>query len=233
MAGLLSPAVKAQAFRPVQQEPSAYELIIAMNTLRMSMGLPALVEDPIINAVAQGTAQIMADNQSSWHIGDVSGRVAAAGYGGGAKVWATENFAVGATMTIDEIMVAWSDPSHMIPAVNPAYCHVGAGTAKSANGMTYFVLQAAYVAGKGCGEYNSPVDGGGTSGGGTNGGGQPRGNPGIIVPVKIATPDADGKIYHIVEAGQSFWAIAVAYKLTIKDLEIWNNITKDIKLQIG
>jgi uncharacterized protein YkwD len=44
---------------------SAYELIIAMNTLRVAYGLPALVEDPIVNAVAQSTAQIMAANNMS------------------------------------------------------------------------------------------------------------------------------------------------------------------------
>ncbi|RPJ51372.1 MAG: LysM peptidoglycan-binding domain-containing protein, partial [Chloroflexi bacterium] len=36
-----------------------------------------------------------------------------------------------------------------------------------------------------------------------------------------------------VEAGQSFWAIAVAYKITIKDIETYNNLSKDSKLQIG
>lgn len=212
-----------------QSEVTAYDLIIAMNTLRMSYGLPALVEDPIINAVAQSTAQIMADNQMSWHIGDVSGRLASAGFGGGAKVWGTENFAVGFTQTIDEIMVAWSDESHMIPAVNPAYCHVGAGTAKAANGMTYYVLQAAYVSGKSCGEYKSPGEVLNPPGGSTGEIGVPQ----IIVPVKIATPDAGGNVYHVVEAGQSFWSIAVAYKITIKDIEIWNNISKDSRLQIG
>lgn len=79
---------------PVQQV-SAYDLILAMNTLRVSYGLPALIEDPIVNAVAQSTAATMAANNMSWHIGDVKGRIAAAGYGGGGTVWATENFAVG------------------------------------------------------------------------------------------------------------------------------------------
>ena len=205
-------------------EVSAYDLIIAMNTMRVSYGLPALVEDPILNAVAQSTAEIMAANQMSWHIGNVSGRVSSAGYGGGAQVWATENFAVG-NMSIDEIMVVWSDASHMLPAVKPAYCNVGAGVAKSANGRTYYVLQAAYVSGKSCGSYTSV--------------GGPQAQPGVnfvpqvIVPVKIATPDSDGKIFHVVETGQSFWAIAVAYKITIKDLEVWNNLSKDSKLQIG
>lgn len=234
LAGLMHPATTARAVplssRVAQSEVTAYDLIIAMNTLRMSNGLPALTEDPIINAVAQGTAEIMAANQMSWHIGDVSGRIAAAGYGGGVKVWATENFAAG-NMAIDEIMVVWADPSHMIPAVNPAYCHVGAGIAKSANGLTYYVLQAAYLAGKSCGEYKSPT--GGDTGTGGSTGGSTGSVPGIIKPVKIATPDAEGKIYHVVEAGQSFWAIAVAYQITIKDIEVWNNISRDTKLQLG
>jgi uncharacterized protein YkwD len=80
---------------PTTKGVTAYDLIIAMNTLRTSNGLPALVEDPIIDAVAQSTAEIMAAQQMSWHIGNVSGRLASAGYGGGSKVWATENFAVG------------------------------------------------------------------------------------------------------------------------------------------
>src|SRR6185436_6104262 len=67
---------------------SASELIMAMNTLRVSYGLPALIEDPIVDAVAQATAATMAANELSWHIGNVRGRLAAAGYGNGGIVWA-------------------------------------------------------------------------------------------------------------------------------------------------
>jgi LysM repeat protein len=222
-------ASQAGVISAQSSDVTAWDLIIAMNTLRMAYGLPALQEHPIINAVAQSTAEIMAANQMSWHIGDVDGRLAAAGYGGGSTVYATENFAVG-NMSIDEIMVVWSDASHMIPAVNPAYCHVGAGVAKAANGLTYYVLQAAYVSGKSCGEYIPPEGFTPTDGETTL---QQPGVSQLIVPVKIATPDADGQVYHVVEAGQSFWAIAVTYKITIKDLEIWNNISRDNKLQIG
>jgi LysM repeat protein len=200
------------------------DLIVAMNTLRVSYGLPALIEDPIIDAVAQSTAEIMAANQMSSHIGDVRGRIAAAGYGGGATVWATENFAIG-NMAIDEIMVVWSDPDHMRPAVNPAYCNVGAGVARASNGMNYYILQAAYTSENSCGEYTYPE--GFTPQPGSYGISQ------VIIPVKIATPDAEGRIYHLVEAGQSLWAIAIAYQITIHDLEVWNNISRDSKLQIG
>jgi LysM repeat protein len=232
LAGILTPTASVFAVQP-QTRPevpagiSAYDLIAAMNTLRVSYGHPALVEDPIIDAVAQSTAEIMAANEMSWHIGNVSGRLTSAGYGGGVKVWATENFAVGNFETIDQIMVIWSDASHMLPAVTPAYCNIGAGTAQAPNGMTYYVLQAAYTESGSCGAYTSP-----TSASGTNNI-PPIGVSQVIIPVKIATPDADGKIYHVVEAGQSFWSIAIAYKITIKDLETWNNISRNTPLQVG
>src|SRR5574339_71091 len=179
--------VQAEKIQPAPSgQTSAYELIIAMNTLRVAYGLPALIEDPIVNAVAQSTAATMAANNMSWHIGDVRGRIAAAGYGNCGKVWATENFAVShGGMGIDEIMAVWADPDHMRPAVNPAYCHVGAGTATTSDGRIYYVLQAAYIAGQECGSPSSP-------GGGE--GAVPNAPPPVsqlILPVKIATPDAE------------------------------------------
>jgi LysM repeat protein len=203
---------------------TAYELIAAMNTLRMANGLPALIEDPIIDAVAQNTADIMAANQMSWHIGDVRGRIKAAGYGGGGTVFATENFAVG-TLDIDEIMVMWSDPDHMRPAAVAAYCNVGAGVAQAANGSTYYILQAAYVSEHACGEYNFTPEPGATY--------QPGVPSQFIIPVKLATPDAEGKVYHTVLAGQSLWSIAIAYQITIHDLEVWNNISRNTPLLTG
>jgi LysM repeat protein len=55
----------------------------------------------------------------------------------------------------------------------------------------------------------------------------------LIIPVKIATPDAQGKIFHEVQAGQSFWSIAIAYQITIHDLEVWNNLSRTIPLRPG
>ncbi len=95
--------------------------------------------------------------------------------------------------------------------------------AQASSGKIYYVLQAAYVAGSACGDV--------TSGGGTSGGGLPV--FGIIEPVQIATPDAEGKIYHVVKTGQSFWSIAVAYQITIADLEFWNNLSRERSLRVG
>jgi LysM repeat protein len=219
-------AVRAEQVHAPSRQVSAYELILAMNTLRVSYGLPALIEDPIVNAVAQSTAEIMAANNMSWHIGDVRGRIAAAGYGAGGTVWATENFAVSSGgMGIDEIMASWADPDHMRPAVEPAYCNVGAGVAQASNGRIYYILQAAYVAGQECGSSSS--------GGNPQPGTIPNPVSQLIIPVKIATADADGKVFHEVKAGQSFWSIAIAYQITIHDLEVWNNLSRTIPLQAG
>jgi hypothetical protein len=85
MGSFLHPqVVRADEIHPAPAvQVSAYELILAMNTLRVAYGLPPLLEDPIVNAVAQNTAAAMAANNMSWHIGDVRGRIASAGYGGG------------------------------------------------------------------------------------------------------------------------------------------------------
>jgi LysM repeat protein len=55
----------------------------------------------------------------------------------------------------------------------------------------------------------------------------------LIIPVKIATPDAEGKVFHEVRAGQSFWSIAIAYQITIRDLEVWNNLSRNTPLRSG
>ena len=225
-------ATEAKDLQAPLHSVSAYELISAMNILRMSNGLPALIEHPIINAVAQGTAQIMSDQLLSWHIGDVKGRLAAAGYGGGATVFATENFAVATDgVTIDQIMLMWADYDHMRPATSANYCHVGAGTAKASNGMTYFILQAAYISGAPCEAAppgsTTPIPGQ------TPVPGQTPIVPGIITPVELVEPDANGNYLHIVKPGQSFWSIAVAYGVTIKDILGWNNLPDSYVLQTG
>ena len=129
--------------------------------------------------------------------------------------------------SIDVIMATWSDADHMRPVVTAAYCHVGAGVAQTSDGRIYYILQAAYVSGRECGS-SSPSTGG-TSQPGTI----PNPISQLIIPVKIATPDAEGRVFHEVKAGQSFWSIAISYQITIHDLEVWNNLSRDTPLQAG
>ncbi len=217
--------VSAEANQAPLAQVSAYELISAMNVLRMANGLPALIENATIDAVAQATAQIMADQQLSWHIGDVAGRISAAGYGAGAKVYATENFAYAAGGTIDQIMLMWADYDHMRPATQPNYCHVGAGLATDSRGFTYYILQAAYISGEACD--SSPSTGGGTTPGSGSIG------YGIVTPVEKVDLNEDGNYVHEVKTGQSLWSIAVAYGVTINEILAWNNLSDSYVLWPG
>ena len=217
--------VNAEQNSAPHAQVAAYELISAMNVLRMSNGLPALIENATINAVAQATAQIMADQQLSWHIGDVAGRISAAGYGAGAKVYATENFAYAAGGTIDQIMLMWADYDHMRPATTASYCHVGAGAATDSRGFTYYILQAAYISGQAC-DSNPPTGGGGTPG-------QPPAGYGYVTPVEKVELNEDGNYVHEVKTGQSLWSIAVAYGVTIKEILSWNNLPDSYVLWPG
>lgn len=213
------------AFQGEDPQPgiTAYDLISLVNQIRTANGLGALVVNDILMATAQGTAETMAANHMSGHIGDVSGRVMAAGYGGGVASWATENFAVG-DQTLSSIQSVWADDLHMIPMNNPNYCHIGAGVAQ-VDGITYYVVQAAYSSNNaGCS--NSGSTGTGTSNvvGSTQ---IPFTEPTsavsqLIIPVQTVTPQADGFIAHEVKAGQTLWAIATAYGVHIEDLMAWN-----------
>jgi LysM repeat protein len=91
--------------------------------------------------------------------------------------------------------------------------------------MTYFILQAAYISGVPC-EAAPP-------GGWTPIPGQTPIVPGIITPVELVEPDENGNYLHVVMPGQSFWSIAVAYGVTIKDILRWNNLPESYVLQTG
>lgn len=215
----------------VENSVTASDLISLINGMRAANGLGALSVDSALMACAQNTALVMAQNNMSWHIGDVSGRVSQFGYNNGNKAFATENFMVGPT-TLSAIQAAWSDYDHMIPASNPSYCHIGAGVAE-VNGKVYYVVQAAYPADKnGCG-YSAASSSSSSSSTGTGNSTTIIDMSQIIASIKIATPGPDGKTYHVVENGQSLWSIATAYRVTIEDIATWNNIVDIESISLG
>jgi uncharacterized protein YkwD len=102
---------------------------------------------------AQWTAETMAANHFLNHLAylgypGVRTRIASAGYGSCASVWATENWAMG-YRTLEQIMVAWSDPAHMLPMTQNYYVHIGAGVATGPWGP-YYIVHAAYWVGSTC-----------------------------------------------------------------------------------
>ena len=206
------------------QSVTANDLINLINGMRSANGLGALSVDYSLMACAQATAETMAASHMTWHIGNVSGRASSFGYNNYNTCFATENFMMGSSATtIGQIQASWSDASHMIPAQSSSYCHIGAGVATGSDGSMYFVVQAAYPAGvAGCGFIKS-----------TGSYADSSGSSLIIKAVVTATPDGTGMVYHTVEDGQTLWAISEAYKVSIGDIQAWNNLYNSTALSLG
>ncbi len=190
------------------------EIISMVNSLRTGYGLPALIEDSILNSTAYSTAAQMAANGVCAHIGNARERIAAAGFGGGATIFATENMACAVSADIGWLQSVWSDEVHMWPMTQSKYTHVGAGSYTGGNGTTYYVLHAAYVA-----------DGGSYSPPAANSTSAPTVQ--YVEPVFTVTPQADGSIIHVVKYGQALFTIATWYGVTVEQIKQLNNLIND------
>jgi LysM repeat protein len=193
---------------------SGTDVIAAVNQLRQSRGLSPYQVNSALMASAQGHSNYQASIGSITHTGsggsDPKSRAIAAGYGGGATVFVSENIYGGSTATVQNAVTYWQgDSLHLNTMLSPNYVDAGAGVATS-GGMTYFTLDAGYIAG-------SPGSGNGTP--------LPTLNPLTpaatavpFYPVQVATPLPDGSIVHYVQPGQTLWSIAASYKVGLAEL---------------
>jgi LysM repeat protein len=209
------------------QPGTAYDLLAAVNALRTSQGLTTLEMDPILMAVAQSHSEYQASLGYWTHEGPGGtrprDRAMAAGYGGGATVFISENVAVmNPTASFDTLIYSiWSDALHWNTMTNPSYTHAGVGIAVSGNEV-YYTLDVGYVSG-------SP--GGYVPGAATytpaSGVQSTESTSDVVSPVITATPQEDGSVIHRVEPGQSLWSIAIAYNTTILEIVEKNNLDPD------
>jgi LysM repeat protein len=208
---------------------SGAEMIGLINSWRTgTYGHSALIESASLDSCAQWTAQEMASINATNHLKylgytDASVRCAGFGFPSGSHV--TENYAMGANMTIDTLAGYWSDSAHQLPASMEQYTYVGVGTALAANGMTYYVLEA----GSGSGGSGS----GGTVSSTTSNVTAPTTDYSqFITPVVTSTPNYDGFIYHTVQQGQTLFDIALAYGVTVKYIQEQNGLS-DTTIYVG
>ncbi len=212
---------------------TAYDLIALVNGIRTgTYGLPALVEDPILDSVAQWTAEEMASIDASNHLyylgySGVSERAAQFGFGGGKTVFVTENYYKGSYVTLSNIQSGWADADHMLPMEKASYNYVGAGIATDSNGMTYYVLVAGYIAGESVAVTSSSA--GSTPVSSVNS----AATSNWIGVVTTSTPSADGMIYHVVQTNQFLSDIAAAYGVTVDYLVEQNKLTSADAIYVG
>lgn len=188
-----------------------------VNSLRSSYGLPALIEDAILDSTAYNTAAQMAANGVCAHIGNARDRISAAGFGGGETVFATENMACAVSADIGWLQSVWADDVHMWPMTQARYTHVGAGAYTGGNGTTYYVLHAAYYGEGGSAPVAPSAD---------------EAEPQVpaeqlVEPVFTVTPQADGSIVHLVKYGQALSTIAEWYGVSIDQIKLLNNMINE------
>jgi uncharacterized protein YkwD/LysM repeat protein len=198
---------------PIQ---SGSDLLAAVNSLRLSQGLPAYAANPILMQIAQAHADYMAATGGAYgHTGPGGtrpiDRAVAAGY---PAQFFSENWQAGSGLSPSGAVTAWQgDAPHLNTMLSGSLVDAGAGVSKS-GGTIYYVLDAG---GQGA---SSP----GTGSAGTSipaGTVQPSQ---FMVPVTLSTPGPDGLIYHEVAYGQSLWSIAIAYGTKIDAIQTLNNL---------
>lgn len=221
LSGLLFLRSSSQA-----QAGSPEELIAAVNALRAQRGLPALAVSTALMSAAQSHAEYQASIQAITHTGAGNtrpkDRAIAAGYGGGAVVFVSENIAGGTNLSVqDAITLYWSDDVHMNTMLNPNFQHIGAGVAFSGE-MVYYTL----VVGSTSGTSNAlntlpalntptltltppPV---------------PASAQETVTPPAAATSTLNESQMYEVQPGDTLWGIAVTYQVSMDDLKRWNNL---------
>jgi LysM repeat protein len=224
--------VQAQTPTPATHNATADELVYFTNLRRTQYGLSALTVNSILMASAQQTAEIMAGLKQPGHLGGATTNISEMGYQKGLTIYSTENVANGTDLSAEYIVYTiWNDDLHNIPVMNPIYCDIGAGVAKDSDGVSYYVLRAAYSEKRYCGEYRAPD---GTTLETLYANMDTSDNSAVVLtgsqwmqPVSRVTPDPEGKIIHQVDYGQTLWSIAITYGTTIKQIQALNGYTEE------
>jgi LysM repeat protein len=211
-------ALFGNSIRSSAQAGDPYSLIDAVNGLRAANGLPTLQTNSILMSIARGHSDYQAAIGQVTHTGAggtrPKDRATAAGYGGGSTFFISENIAGGNNLSVDEVISWWlGDALHTQTMLGGNYQDIGAGVAVS-NGIVYYTIDVAYVAG-----------GGSYSPAATYTPGGPTAIP--IYLVQTATPKPDGSVVHTVLSGQTLIGIAKAYGLTVAEIKNMNNLTSD------
>ncbi len=207
------------------QAGTPYEVLAEINGYRATNGLEPLAENQYLNIAAQNHASWMATTGTYSHTGingsSATDRALAVGYGEGSSVYVTENWARGPGMTPTEVVYqSWATSSiHNSQMLTTSYYEFGAGVALDGDGMTVYVVKFGRVVGD-----SAPVQSTSVPSGPTN-------TPApIIQPVTTAEPNPDGSVIHVVQYGQTLWAIAEAYDIPLQDLLAQNDLTEESEI---
>jgi uncharacterized protein YkwD len=217
---LISPFLGAPE-RAEAQAGAPYEVLAEINGLRIANGMAPLAENQYLNIAAQNHANWIAATLQGGHTGEggstPADRALAVGYGGGATVRVTENWARGPGLTAYScVYTMWAPSSdHINNMLTTWHNEFGAGVALDTQGITVYVVKFGHVVGSAAPQPTSAPS-----------------NPGatpapLIQTVVTSTPNPDGSVIHVVQFGQTLWAIAESYEISMIKLLEQNYLTED------
>ena len=203
------------------QAGTPYEVLAEINGLRVANGMEPLSENQYLNIAAQNHAEWIATTLQGGHTGEggstPADRALAVGYGEGASVLVTENWARGPGLTPNSCVYDMWAPSsdHINNMLTTWHNEFGAGVALDSQGMTVYVVKFGHVVGSAPPQITSVPSG-------------PTGTPAPLVqPIATAQANPDGSVIHVVQFGQTLWTIAEAYQISMIKLLEQNYLTED------
>lgn len=198
---------------------SAGEVLQLVNEVRANYGLAPFEYNAALAVAAQNHANWMAATGLYTHTGEGGStpytRATAAGYNGSVS----ENIVGGTSLTPRQGVIWWQNsPVHFNTMISTRYVQAGTGYATDGN-QNFYVLVVGLPS-------NQPAVS------------QPAANDNhaapVIVPViQLSAPREDGSIVHTVKSGQTMWAIAARYEVSLADLYLFNGMNEDSVLQPG
>jgi LysM repeat protein len=200
------------------------EVITAINNYRHQSGVHTLSENSILMSLAQTQCDYQASIGTYSHTGPDGStpteRAYAAGYGSGKKIFLSEIVYMGYQATIDDAMSWWKEsPLHNRVMLDSQYLEIGAGVTTDGD-WTYFTAEIAWVT-----NVSAPAGAGKSNSSGATEEAQDDSAPAPVYIIK-ATPNEDGSIIHIIQEGQTLWAVAAVYKVDLDTLLAQNNLTR-------
>jgi LysM repeat protein len=225
LASLDRSAAQAQAGDP-------WSLVAEVNSLRSSYSLPAYEVNNALMSAAQKHSDYQAQIGTWTHTGPGGSRphdrAVAAGYGGGAQVYVSENVALGVNLGPQKtVFELWQDAIHLETMISSRYTDIGAGVS-IADGTVYYTIDVGYIAGAPGNGIPTPDEFEPTEEAGT-----PAPTPIPVEPIQVATPKADGSVVHVVQWGQFLENIAKTYDVALQDLMAINGLSQETILYPG
>jgi LysM repeat protein len=234
------PGATAEPPTPSEPQFTPWDLIERVNDLRVASGLAVLQVHPVLMQVAQIEASgIAAGYGGHWRPNNLSlgqwlltlgyplsGDLSMDGYR--SENWFTADL----SSTSEDVTGWWQvDTEHSDTMFSEFRSDIGAALAVGEDGQVYVVLETALRTTSGKMQSDAypiltgvPQTQAAYAGMAT----QAAANgllPQYSMAVRLSTPQADGKLYHVVQYGQTLWSIAIAYHTTIRDIQALNNLS--------